>query len=85
MWLREGLEWGFDGRGRYAHSGMLKSALWIRNDMNNTPRVADLLAGVAGACPRGGAIDRYAQGKTCIEMPLNQVCPQILSCVVNLQ
>ena len=67
-----GREWGFDGRGRYAHSGMLRSALWIRNDMNSNPRVAELLAGVAGEAPRGGAIDRGAHG-SCMDTPLNQV------------
>jgi hypothetical protein len=71
--LSAGLEWGFDGRGRYAHSGMLKSALWIRNDMNNTPRVADLLAGVSGPVPRGGVVDRCSHGQSCMETPLNQV------------
>ncbi len=31
-----GDKWGFDGAGRFAHSGMLRSALWIREDLEQS-------------------------------------------------
>ena len=40
-----GNKWGFNGEGRFAHSGMLRAAMWIRNDLNENPsaRVADIM------------------------------------------
>jgi sn1-specific diacylglycerol lipase len=39
-----GQKWGFNGEGKYAHSGMLRSAMWIRQDIESSGLVADLLA-----------------------------------------
>ena len=31
----DALRWGFDGAGKYAHSGMFKAALYIRQEIEN--------------------------------------------------
>lgn len=43
-----GQKWGFDGEGKFAHSGMLRSAMWIRQDIESSGIVTELLA-AAGA------------------------------------
>eukprot|EP00602_Paraphysomonas_sp_CaronLab_P003137 CAMPEP_0185038922 /NCGR_PEP_ID=MMETSP1103-20130426/35176_1 /TAXON_ID=36769 /ORGANISM="Paraphysomonas bandaiensis, Strain Caron Lab Isolate" /LENGTH=848 /DNA_ID=CAMNT_0027577587 /DNA_START=193 /DNA_END=2739 /DNA_ORIENTATION=- len=70
-----GLTWGFDGAGRLCHSGMLRSAMWIREDLSNNPKVAELLEAVAGPNPKGGQLERGSGHGMCagIETPLNQV------------
>jgi pimeloyl-ACP methyl ester carboxylesterase len=43
-----GDKWGFDGGGKFAHSGMLRAAMWIRADLHASGLLCDLLL------PRGG-------------------------------
>lgn len=73
--LREaGMYWSFVGEGRYAHSGMLKSAMQIRNTIRNVQRVSELLDYVSGEHPTGGEVHRGIQKDICpnIVTPLNE-------------
>lgn len=75
-----GLKYGFDGTGRFAHSGMLKAATWIREDLKTHPRVAELLSYVVGPNPVGGFIykDGLIDASQNISTPLAQVHIQFL-------
>jgi sn1-specific diacylglycerol lipase len=42
-----GQKWGFNGEGKFAHSGMLRSAMWIRQDIESSGLVAELIAASA--------------------------------------
>ena len=53
-----GRKYGFNGEGRYAHSGFLKSAQWICEDLRKHPHISRLLDAVAGSHPVGMRIDR---------------------------
>lgn len=53
-----GKQHNFDGTGRHVHSGFLKSAQWICQDLLKHSRVKALLAAVAGSCPAGMTMDR---------------------------
>jgi sn1-specific diacylglycerol lipase len=53
-----GMQYGFNGVGRHAHSGFLKSAQWICEDLFKHPQVAFLLSSVAGTNPTGMTMDR---------------------------
>ena len=44
-----GEKWGFDGSTKFAHSGMLRAAMWIRNDLESSGLLTDLLVTVGGA------------------------------------
>lgn len=71
-----GKKWNFDGTDKFAHSGMLKAANWIREDLKRHPRVAELLSFVAGSNPPGGSIykDGYIDNSSQnISTPLSQV------------
>eukprot|EP01041_Mallomonas_annulata_P007760 gene7760-15877_t len=37
-------KWGFDGDGRFAHGGMLNSAMWIRRDLEKHQTLSNLMA-----------------------------------------
>ena len=67
-----GLKYGFDGTDRYAHSGMLKAAAWIREDLFTHRRVAELLSFVAGPNPSGGTVykDGFIDASQNISAPL---------------
>ena len=41
-----GEKWGFDGAGKFAHSGMLRAAMWIRQDLETSGLLSDLLQSV---------------------------------------
>jgi sn1-specific diacylglycerol lipase len=65
--------YGFNGKGRFAHGGFLKSAIWIREDLRNHPHVMDLLAAVAGSSPVGMTMNRESMdvsGCSNLESPL---------------
>lgn len=47
-----GEKWGFDGNGKFAHSGMLRAAMWIRDDLETSGLLQDLLI------PRGSVDDQ---------------------------
>jgi hypothetical protein len=70
-----GVKYGFDGVDKYAHSGMLKAASWVRDDLKTHPRVAELLSFVVGPNPVGGTIlkDGMIDGSQNISTPLSQV------------
>jgi sn1-specific diacylglycerol lipase len=38
-----GDKWGFDGRNKFAHSGMLRAAMWIRENLRTSGLLAELL------------------------------------------
>ena len=40
-----GEQWGFDGKGRYAHAGMLKAALTIRAELEANDTLAKIYNG----------------------------------------
>jgi len=43
-----GRQWGFDGRGKFAHSGMLKAALGIRAELEANDTLTRIFSGGAG-------------------------------------
>lgn len=68
------MAWSFVGDGRYAHSGMLKSAIQIRNTLRDVQRVSELLDFVSGEHPTGGEVYRHIHKDLCpnIITPLNE-------------
>jgi sn1-specific diacylglycerol lipase len=65
-----GKEWSFVGEKRFAHSGMLQSAIQIRKTLRDVPCVNRLLNYVMGEYPIGGNVYR---GTT------HDFCPNIVT------
>jgi sn1-specific diacylglycerol lipase len=53
-----GHDWSFVGDKRYAHSGMLNSAIEIRKSLRSVSCVSELLNYVSGELPAGGDVYR---------------------------
>jgi len=49
-----GQRWGFDGEGRYAHGGMLRSAEWLLDDLRQKGSLEAALEEVNGSREHGG-------------------------------
>lgn len=60
-----GKEWSFVGEKRYAHSGMLQSAIQIRKTLRDVPYVNELLNYVSGENPSGGDVYRTPTPNLC--------------------
>jgi sn1-specific diacylglycerol lipase len=69
-----GKQWSFVGKKRFAHSGMLQSAIQIRETLRDVPCVNRLLNYVMGDHPTGGHVYRGTHHDFCpnIVTPLSE-------------
>lgn len=73
-----GEKWGFDGKNRFAHGGMLRAAMYIRNELESNPCIVGILNEYHHRNGNGSTTNTMfrSNSPTDLEAPLNN--PQLI-------